>query len=173
MRRLRERDRGLAATRRAARAALLMPAMFALGKEVIGDPMVATFAAFGSFALLLLVDFPGPLRVRLQDQAWLAVTGAVLVALGTLASSATWLAAVAMTVVAFCVLFAGVVSSVLAGATTALLIAFILPVSLVGPASQIPARLAGWGLASVASLFAISLLWPAPARDPVRSAAIG
>src|SRR3954452_4679943 len=173
MRRLRERDRGLAATRRAARAALLMPAMFALGKEVIGDPMVATFAAFGSFALLLLVDFPGPLRVRLQDQAWLAVTGAGLVALRTLASSATWLAAVAMTVVAFCVLFAGVVSSVLAGATTALLIAFIVPVSLVGPASQIPERLAGWGLASVASLFAISLLWPAPARDPARSAAIG
>jgi len=34
-----------------------MPAMFALGDKVLGNPQVATFAAFGSFAMLLLVDF--------------------------------------------------------------------------------------------------------------------
>ena len=34
--------------------------MFALGDEVIGNPALATFAAFGSFAMLLLVDFGGP-----------------------------------------------------------------------------------------------------------------
>ena len=50
-----------------------------------------------------------------------------------------------MTVVAFAILFAGVVSSVLAGATTTLLLAFILPVSLPGPASPIPDRVAGLG----------------------------
>jgi uncharacterized membrane protein YccC len=149
-----------------------MPAMFALGKEVIGNPIIATFAAFGSFAMLLLVDFAGPLRARLQAQAALAATGAVFVCLGTLFSQTTWPAAIAMAVVAFGVLFAGVVSSVLAGATTSLLLAFILPVSIPGPASSIPDRLAGWGLASGAALLAIALLWPAPARDPVRSAAI-
>ena len=36
-----------------------MPAMFALGDKVIGNPIIATFAAFGSFAMLLLVDFGG------------------------------------------------------------------------------------------------------------------
>jgi uncharacterized membrane protein YccC len=149
-----------------------MPAMFALGDVVIGNPAFATFAAFGSFAMLLLVDFAGPLRARLQAQAALAVTGGVFVCLGTLASRSAWLAAVAMTLVAFGVLFAGVVSSVLAGATTSLLLAFILPVSLRAPSSSIPDRLAGWGLASGAALLAIALLWPAPARDPVRSAAI-
>jgi hypothetical protein len=149
-----------------------MPAMFALGDVVIGNPILATFAAFGSFAMLLLVDFTGPMRARLQAQAALAVTGATFVCLGTLASRSAWLAAAAMAVVAFGVLFAGVVSSVLAGATTSLLLAFILPVCLPGPASSIPDRLAGWGLASVAALLAIALLWPAPARDPVRSAAI-
>src|SRR5258705_8209358 len=127
---LREHDRGFAATRRAARTAIVMPAMFALGQEVIGDPAVATFAAFGSFAMLLLVDFTGPMRDRLQAQAALAVVGGVFVCLGTLASGAAWLAAAAMACVAFCVLFAGVVSSVLAAATPALLLAFILPVSL-------------------------------------------
>ena len=167
-----ERDRGLAALRRAARTALVMPAMFALGTEVIGNPALATFAAFGSFAMLLLVDFTGPMRARLRAQAALAVTGAVFVCLGTLVSQSAWLAAVAMALVAFGVLFAGVVSSVLAGATTSLLLAFILPVSLSAPVSSIPDRVAGWGLASGAALLAVALLWPAPARDPLRSAAI-
>jgi hypothetical protein len=149
-----------------------MPAIFALCVEVIGNPAVATFAAFGSFAMLLLVDFAGPMRARLQAQAALAVTGAVFVCAGTLASRSAWLAAVAMALVAFGVLFAGVVSSVLAGATTSLLLAFILPVSLPGPVSSIPDRLAGWGLAAGAAFLAVALLWPAPARDPVRGAAI-
>src|SRR5262249_37203605 len=51
-------------------------------------------------------------------------------------------------------------------------LAFILPVSLPGPLSTIPDRLAGWGLASGAALTAIVLLWPAPVRNPLRAAAI-
>jgi len=164
-------DRDYVALRRAGRAAIVMPAMFALGSEVIGNADVATFAAFGSFAMLLLVDFTGPMRERLQAQAALAATGAVFVCLGTLASQNVWLAAVAMTVVGFAVLFAGVVSSVLAGATTSLLLAFILPVSLTGPVSAVPDRLAGWALASVAAFVAVALLWPAPTREPLRAAA--
>jgi uncharacterized membrane protein YccC len=105
-------------------------------------------------------------------QASLGVSCAVLICLGTLCSQATWLAVLGMAVVAFVVVFAGVVSSVLAGATTSLLLAFILPVSFPGPVSSIPDRVAGWGLAAAASLLAISLLWPSPVRNPVRSAAI-
>src|SRR3954465_11936623 len=169
---LRERDPRFGALRRAGRAALVMPAMLALGDVVIGNPAVATFAAFGSFAMLLLVDFPGPMRARLQAQAALAVTGGVFVCVGTLASRSPALAAVAMALVAFGVLFAGVVSSVLAGATTSLLLAFILPVSLPGPVASIPDRLAGWGIASGLSLLAIGLLWPVPAGNPLRTAAL-
>jgi uncharacterized membrane protein YccC len=169
---LRARDRGFAALRRAARAALVMPAMFALGDKVIANPALATFAAFGSFAMLLLVDFAGSMRDRLQAQAALAVVGAIFVCIGTLASRSSWLGAAAMTLVAFAVLFAGVASSVLAGATTSLLLAFILSVSLTGPISSIPDRLAGWGLASGAALLAVAFLWPAPARDPLRAPAI-
>ena len=169
---LRTHDPGYSALRRAARTALIMPAMFAIGDKVIANPVLATFAAFGSFAMLLLVDFTGSIRDRLFAQAALGVACAVLICLGTLASQTTWLAAVAMGLVAFAVLFAGVVSSVLASATTSLLLAFILPVSLPGAASSIPDRVAGWGLAAGASLAAISLLWPSPARNPVRVAAI-
>src|SRR5579862_5206215 len=166
-----QRDRGFAALRRATRTAIIMPAMFALGDKVIGNPQLATFAAFGSFAMLLLVDFGGPMAERLQAQVALAVTGGVFVCLATLASQTAWLAAVAMAVVGFGVIFAGVVSSVLAGATTSLLLAFILPVSLAAPASAVPDRLAGWGMAAGVALVATALLWPAPARDRLRGAA--
>ena len=163
-----QRDRGFAALRRATRTAIVMPAMFALGDKVIGNPQLATFAAFGSFAMLLLVDFGGPMAERLQAEAALAVTGGVFVCVATLASRTAWLAAVAMALVGFGVIFAGVVSSVLAGATTALLLAFILPVSLAVPASAVPDRLAGWAMAGGAALVATALLWPAPARDRLR-----
>ncbi len=148
-----------------------MPAMFALGDKVIGNPQLATFAAFGSFAMLLLAGFGGPMAERLQAQAALAVTGGVFVCVATLASQTAWLAAVAMAVAGFGVIFAGLVSSVLAGATTALLLAFILPVSLAAPASAVPGRLAGWGMAAGVALVAVALLWPAPARDRLRGAA--
>src|ERR1700752_5290220 len=168
---LRQRDPRVAALRRASRTAIIMPAMFALGDKVIGDPQLATFAAFGSFAMLLLVDFGGTMAERLQAVAALAVTGGLFVCFATLSSQTAWLAAVAMAVLGFGVIFAGVISSVLAGATTALLLAFILPVSLAAPASAVPGRLAGWGIAGGVALVAIALLWPAPARDPLRGAA--
>jgi uncharacterized membrane protein YccC len=166
------RDRGFSALRRAARTAIVMPIAFAIGDRVIGNPELATFAAFGSFAMLLLVDFGGPMRERLTAEAALAAACAVLICAGTLASRDPWLAAGAMALVAFAVLFAGVVSSVLAGASTTLLLAFILPVSLTGSAAAIPDRLAGWGMASAAALVAIAVLWPAPAADPLRGAAV-
>ena len=64
-----QRDRGFAALRRATRTAIIMPAMFALGDKVLGNPQLALFAAFGSFAMLLLVDFGGPMAELLQAQA--------------------------------------------------------------------------------------------------------
>jgi uncharacterized membrane protein YccC len=168
---LARRDRDFAALRRAGRAAIVMPALFALGDKAIGNPVLATFAAFGSFAMLLLVDFSGPLRERLQAQAALALAGFVLVSLGTLVSQSVWLSTLTMAVVGFAVLFAGVVSSVLAGATTSLLLSFILPVTLAGPLSSLPDRLEGWAIAAGASLLAVAVLWPTPARGPLRSAA--
>jgi uncharacterized membrane protein YccC len=149
-----------------------MPSLFAIGDKVLSNPGLATFAAFGSFALLLLADFGGPMRERLFAQAALGATGAVFIVLGTLASRSAWLATISMAIVGFAVLFAGVVSSVLASAGVSLLLAFILPVSLAAPASAIPDRLAGWGLAAGVSLLAVAFMWPAPARDRLRAAAI-
>jgi uncharacterized membrane protein YccC len=167
-----KRDRDFVALRRAGRTAIVMPALFAVGDKVIENPVLATFAAFGSFAMLLLVDFGGPLRERLQAQAALALAGLVLVCLGTLVSKSVVLSVITMAIVGFAVIFAGVVSSVLASASTSLLLAFILPVTLPGPVSSLPDRLAGWAMAAGAALFAVGSLWPSPTRGPLRSAAM-
>ena len=168
---LKKRDPGLSALRRATRTAIVMPALFAFGAKVLDNPTLATFAAFGSFAMLLLVDFGGTLRERAAAQISLVVTGSVFVCLGTLASRSVWLAAVAMLIIGFAVLFVGVVSSVLASASTSLLLGFILPVTLSAPVSSIPDRVGGWLLAGVVSLVAVTVLWPAPVRDPLRGLA--
>ncbi|MBW8804073.1 MAG: FUSC family protein [Catenulisporales bacterium] len=164
---LRAHDPGLAATRRAGRTAVVMPALFALCTQVLHSPTTASFAAFGSFSMLLLVDYSGTRIQRLRAQIALAVTWAVLICLGTLVARVTWLAVVVTLAVAFIVLFSGVVSSVLAGSATALLLAFVLPVATPVPLSALPDRLFGAGLAAAAALPAVTLLWPRPAADPL------
>jgi hypothetical protein len=167
--RIRERDPGLAALRRAARAAIVMPACFALSDVVIGNGTMALFAAFGALSTLLFVDFGGEMPARVTAQALLVASGAVLVTLGTLASQTAWLAVAGTVGVAFAVSFAGIVSSTLASATSPLLVAFVLAVAVPGDAATVPDRLAGFLLSGIASILAIRLLWPAPVRDPLRA----
>ncbi len=150
-----------------------MPALFAIGDKVIENPDVATFAAFGSFAMLLLVDFSGSMRAAAGGAGGTRAGRCRVRLLGTLASRNAWLAAAAMALVAFGVLFAGVVSSVLASASTSLLLAFILP-GVAAPARPRRSRTGCWAGAwpAAVSLVAIAVLWPAPTRDPLRAPAV-
>src|SRR5229473_1241541 len=63
-----------------------MPAVFAFADLVLDDPQIAAFAAFGSFAMLVLADFGGPVRARLIAYVSLALTGAALIAIATACS---------------------------------------------------------------------------------------
>lgn len=168
---LRAHDPELAATRRAVRAAVVMPGLFALCSQVFHAPAMALYAAIGSLSMLLFVEFTGPMVQRLRAHVGLGAAWLVFICLGTVAARENWVAVTLTVVIGFVVLFSGVVSSVLAGASTALLLAFVLPVSTPAPQSVLPDRLAGAGLASVAALLAISLLWPRPAADPLSAPA--
>jgi uncharacterized membrane protein YccC len=164
-------DPELASLKSAARAAIVMPAVFAFADQVIANVQTATFAAIGSFAMLVLVEFTGRPRSRLVAYLTLGLVGAAFVVLGTLCSRNAWLAAGAMLVVGFLILYAGVLGGYFAAGGTAAILAFVLPVTIAAPLSSIPARLEGWALAAGAATCAAMLLWPPRARDVLNSQA--
>ena len=169
--RLQIEDPGLFSLKRAARAAIVMPAVFAFADRVIQDSNTTLFAAFGSIALLVFTDFGGPWRRRLAAYLALAVAGVALITLGTLCSQTPWLAVAAMAVAGFAILYSGAISAYFAAAGRAALLLFIIPVAFPGPPSAIPARLEGWALAASAGICATMLLWPSQPRDKLRAAA--
>src|SRR4051794_711108 len=158
--RLRFTDPGFDALKKAARAAIVMPAVLAFADKVIAQPQTTILAGLGSFAVLVLADFRGPARGRFRAYLLLAVAGATFITLGTLCSQDPWLGAAVMAVVGFAVLFSSAINPYFAMAGWAPLLTFILPVTLPADPSAIPPRLEGWGLACGAGITAAMLLWP-------------
>jgi uncharacterized membrane protein YccC len=169
--RWRPADPGLASLRRAARAALVIPPSFAFALLVVRDPQLTTFVAFGGFALLVLADFGGPRLPRAAAYAVTILAGAVLIVVGTLASGTVWLAALAMLVVGFCVQFAGVFGGYVAAAQPALLLSFVLAVSIPASPAAAGPRVGGWLAAGALSTLAALLLWPRFERQQLRERA--
>jgi uncharacterized membrane protein YccC len=165
---LKTKDPDLLAIKRSVRAAVVMPSVFGLTHLLFSNPQIGLFGSFGSFALLLLVDFPGRPRTRLVSYVVLCVVGSCLIALGTVASTHKLVAVVAMAVVGFAVLFAGIVSPQAANAATAAIVTFVLPVSVAQPAAAVGPRLVGWALAGAFCIPSCMLIWPSPWHDNLR-----
>jgi Fusaric acid resistance protein-like len=145
---------------RAALCAVVIPVAFFVAQYPLGGGQVSLFASFGGFALLVFADFPGDRSARAASYVALGLAGAALIALGSLCASPSWLAVVAMLVVGTGVLFVGVLSAALAGASRAALLTFILPVTIPGGPADIPERLGGWLLASLVCVPTALFLFP-------------
>ena len=165
---IRSKDPDLVALKRSVRAAIFMPGVFGLAHVVFSNPQVSLFAAFGSFALLLLVDFTGSWQTRLASYAALFGVGCGLIALGTYVSTNKVAAVAVMAVMGFAVLYAGIVAPQAATASTATLLMFVLPVAVAQPASAIGHRILGWVLAGAFCVPACLFLWPTPWHDNLR-----
>ncbi|HEX5406971.1 MAG TPA: FUSC family protein [Pseudonocardiaceae bacterium] len=159
------------AAMRTARATVVIPLMFALAYEVIGDLQVATFAAFGSFATLVLAAFGGRRRDKLVAHLGLGAAGSVLLVIGTAVNSSILLATLITIPVVFVVLFAGVAGPNAASASTAALLAYVLPAASPGVVGMIPARLEGWWLATAAGTIAVLVFSPKSPGTALRIAA--
>jgi len=159
----------LPAALRAVRAAIVVPGCFAFADQVLGNLQIATFAAFGGFATLVLVSFGGTRRDKLMAHAALALAGSVLLTIGTAVTSNTALAVIVTLLVTFVVFFAGVAGPNAALGVNAALLAYVLPAASPGTVSMIPDRLAGWLLASVAGTIAVLTLSPPAGDDRLRA----
>jgi uncharacterized membrane protein YccC len=156
---------------RALRAVIVMPALFALTYKGMDNLQVALFAAFGSFANLVMASgFGGTRRDKLVAHLSLAVIGSIALTIGTAVHGSTALATIVTVPVAFLIFFAGVAGPNAAAGITAALITYVLPVATAGADSTIPDRLLGWWMACVVSTAAVLLLSPAPAGDRLRAA---
>ena len=161
------------AAMRTLRAVLVIPSLFAVTYEGIGNLQMALFAAFGGFATLIMASFGGTRRDKIVAHLGLAVTGSIALIIGTAVSGNEWLAALVTIPVTFGIFFAGVVGPNAASGVTAALFAYVLPVATPGTVSMIPDRLAGWWLASVVGTAAVLLLSPPSPGDRLRAAAAG
>jgi uncharacterized membrane protein YccC len=162
---------------RALRATLVIPALFAFTSQVVKNPQIATFSAFGGFATLVLAGFGGTRRDKLVAHFGLACTGTVLIVIGTAVStgpsagSKAALAAAVTLVVAFCVLFAGITGPNAAVGATAAMLTYVLPAATPAAMSLVLSRLEGFWLASGIGTLAVLVLSPRPAGDRVRASA--
>src|SRR6266576_451679 len=123
-----------------------MPLVFGFAELVLRQPQSLVFVVFGCFSLLVISDFGGLRRPRAIAYLVATVVGAVLVALGTLASSSPWLAAAGLLVVGFVISFSRVLGGYAAAANVGMLLAFVIADTLPGSADVIPARVGGWVL---------------------------
>ena len=162
------RDPGLAALRRAARAAIVIPLAFGFGQFVLHNLQNVIFMVFGGFALLVMSDFGGLRRPRAIAYLTATLVGAVLIALGTLVSQNVALAGATMLLVGFVISFASVFGGYIAAAQTGLLLAFVIALSVPAPANAVPARIAGWAFAGILATLAAVFLWPRFERVKLR-----
>ena len=164
-------DPGFAALRRAARAAIVIPPVFAFNTLVLHNGQNVIFAVFGCFALLVMSDFGGQRPARALAYLTATFVGAVLVTIGTLASASAGLAATVTFVVGFAIAFSRVFGGYVAAAQTGMLLSFVIAVSIPAPASAISARVAGWVMAGIISTLAAVFLWPRFERAKLRKQA--
>jgi hypothetical protein len=156
---LNARQRRLVGLAQAARAAIVVPSLFALALFVIKQPDVAGLAVFGTFAHLVMVDYDPVGKARSAEAAMLTLLGAIMVSLGTLASARAGLAVGTATVAGFLAEFSPLVRGKIAVIRTALLLSFMVGVAVPTSASSVVPYLAGWLLAGIVAQPALLLLW--------------
>jgi uncharacterized membrane protein YccC len=156
--RIRERDPELDAFRRALRAAVVVPLAAALSFAIAGNSQTPLFTLFGSFALMVLADFPGNRQNRAVAYAGLGINGAVLITVGTLVAPHAWLSVGLMFVLGVAVTFSGVLSETIAAGQRPTLLTFVLPACT--PRGPVDDRLLGWAIALAVCVPAALFLLP-------------
>lgn len=150
-----------AAAKVAIRAAIFMPLCFLLATLFLGED-AKPFASFGAFILLAMVTFAGRPRPRLVAWIGLVVAGCAFIAVGTLLSQSTVLAALAAGLISFAIFFSGVVNPYFAAARNGAVLLIALPLMIEAPASAVDERLLGWLLACAVCIPATYVVWRLP-----------
>jgi uncharacterized membrane protein YccC len=159
---LERRDPGLVKLRRAVRVATAASAGFYACRYGLGNPQLAVYALFSTFALGALSQLPGPRRRTATTLLWALPVAAGLVTLGSLAAVNLAVATAAIVVFGFLISFAGVGGPRAVGLAGGMQLMFILPDFPPYAPGMLPSRLGGIAV-GIGLLVAAQLwLWPDP-----------
>ena len=159
MQALSNHEKQLAGLARGLRAAIVVPALFALGLFLIKQPLLAGFSVFGTFAHLVMVNYGASRTTRAVEAATLTSLGAILVTLGSVASVHTASAVVGAFAVGFLTEWPPSARGAIAVTRTALLLSFMLAVAVPASRRAIWQQLSGWVLAGLVAQPVLQLLW--------------
>ena len=147
------------AARKALRAAIFVPLAAAASFAVAGDTQTPIFTILGCIALLIATDFPGNRSTRAVGYCGLAINGALLITIGTLAAPHPWVAVPLCFIVGIVISFLGLLGEVVSGGQRAALMIFILPVC-IRPVAPLGDRLFGWVIALLICVPAALFVFP-------------
>ena len=147
------------AARKALRAAIFVPLAAAASFAVAGDTQTPIFTILGCIALLIATDFPGNRSTRAVGYCGLALNGALLITIGTLAAPHPWVAVPLCFIVGIVISFLGLLGEVVSGGQRAALMIFILPVC-IRPVAPLGDRLFGWVIALLICVPAALFVFP-------------
>lgn len=168
MRKLLGDDPGGRALRRAARIAVTLPPTLFAALHLPYISQGALLAAFSCLAQTLFADFGGPLKRRFWAYMITTAAGVPLILAGTFASPSRTASVITAVAVALIVGMLAVLRGVVAAAQTVLLLATVLALTAVEPATRWPSVLA-WVLGGVVAGVAAVTLWPLQATLPIRA----
>ncbi len=163
----------LAGLARGLRAAIVLPPLFALALFVIKQPAMAGLAVFGTFAHLVMVQYDTADGARSLEAGTLTALGTIVIGLGTLASTSTWLAVGGAAIAGFLAQWRWLSRGSIAVIRPALLMAFMLAVAVPTSLDALPSLLCGWLLAGLVAQGALRLIWiPLQPADAARAVAL-
>jgi hypothetical protein len=149
----------VAALVKAARAAALLPTLFALLTLLLDNPQAAGFSVFGTFAHLVMTNYAAPRRQRILQCLTVTLAGAAMIAWGTAVSTHLSLAVLSAAIVAFATRASAQTHGPFTSIHTVVLLAFMLAVTAPAPPGHILPRLAGWLLSGAISLPILLITW--------------
>ena len=163
-------DPGHLGMRRAVRAAVATPVGLALALYVFDDTDGVVFTLFGIVGLLVNADFAGSAAQRLASYLTTGVAGSVVLVIGWAISPTTWMAVTATVLVAFLLSFLNLLRGPIAVGTPAVMLIYVVAVSLESGPGDLGPYLGGWWLAVAVSTATALLLLPRSRRADVRKA---
>jgi hypothetical protein len=152
-------ERRLASLARSARAAIVVPLLFAAALLAIKQPEMAGFAVFGTFAHLALVNYDSAGTARYAQSAMLTLLGAIMIGAGALASPNALPAVIGAVAVELLSEIPLLADGRIAAIRRALLLSFMLAVAVPASVGSVSSYLAGWLMASAIAQPALLLIW--------------